>query len=114
MEQSFKHNMKTPVSVKKTKVSVIFDSNHNSGAEEMMADPDKQCPLHNKLHPYNVSQFQEPTGLQQRTMSAGRYVCLQFIWWKRRLSLFINALRTFIDIHCLQGCSKALSFLLRN
>ncbi len=51
VEHSFKHNTKTPVSVKKTEVSVGSDSSHDNPSEKRMADPDKQCPLHNKPHP---------------------------------------------------------------
>ena len=47
-EHSFKYNVKTPVSVKRTDVSVNSDDSHNCPAEKMTADPDKQCPLHNK------------------------------------------------------------------
>lgn len=59
VEQSFKHNMKTPVSVQKTEVSAKSDSNHYGPTEKTMADLDKQCPLHNKPHPLKVSGFQE-------------------------------------------------------
>lgn len=50
-EHAFRPNMKAPISVRKTEVSVISDSSHNNPSEKIMADPDKQCPLQNKPHP---------------------------------------------------------------
>lgn len=50
-EHPFKSNMKIPISVKKTEVSSNSKSMQASPSGKRRAEPDEQCPLHNKPHP---------------------------------------------------------------
>lgn len=74
-ESSFRPNMRTPISVKKTEVSVNSDSSHNNYSEKNMADPDKQCPLHNKPHPLRKCGFRSKSLDERKAYLREKHIC---------------------------------------
>ncbi|XP_025752713.1 uncharacterized protein LOC109204590 [Oreochromis niloticus] len=65
-EHPFKSNMKIPISVKKTEVSSSSKSMQASPAGKRRAEPDEQCPLHNKPHPLRNCRGFRSKSLEER------------------------------------------------
>nr|XP_054598158.1 uncharacterized protein LOC129163741 [Nothobranchius furzeri] len=77
-EPSLKHNMKIPISVKKTEISTQLNSSHSKPSEKRMADPDQQCPLHNKPHPLrNCRGFRNEPLDERKTYLKENNICFK-------------------------------------